>query len=798
MQPKFSLLFFLYFSGYFLKAQTAYLAERISANDPLSDNIKITLSGYLRDAENGEALIGAALYVEELQTGTITNTYGFYSLSLPEGNYKITFSYIGYQSITKEINLNRNQSLNLELAAEEVTLKEVVVSSNRPNANVEKIEMSTTTVNMVEVKQMPQLMGEVDVIRSIQMLPGVTTVGEGASGFNVRGGDVDENLILLDEASVYNASHVFGFFSVFNADAIKDLKIYKGGIPAAYGGRLSSVLDVRQKEGNMKSFAGNGGIGLISSRLLLEGPLKKDKSSFMVSGRRSYADVFTKLSSNEDLRNSTAYFYDLNAKINYVINDNNRVFLSGYFGRDALGIDVAGMDWGNKTATLRWNHLFNTRLFSNFTAVYSHYDYALGADTETANFSWKSNILNTNIKADFSYFINPNNTLEFGINALHYKFKPGNVKVNRVENDDVALDLDPETALEPAIYISNEQKISDRLGVQYGVRYSRFYNLGEGKVFKYAPGQPKTINSIIDTVYYGSDDVIQSYDAIEPRIAAKFTLNTSSSLKASYNRMAQYIHLVSNTTAALPIDVWTPAGAYIKPAKVDQYTIGYFRNFKDNIIEFSAEAYYKQYYDLLDYKDGADLLFNESLETELLEGKGRAYGLELLLRKQEGKLTGWIGYTLSRTERKVPGINNDDYYPSNYDKLHDINVVASYELNSKWTTSASLTVMSGRPITYPNARYEFEDITIPNYDNRNGARAPMYHRLDLSATYDIPKKPGRKWESSWTFGLYNVYARRNAFSIYFRQQEDNPAITEAVRYSVFGTIIPSVTYNLKF
>lgn len=798
MQPKFSLLFFLYFSGYFLKAQTAYLVDRTSSNNRSSNEAKFTLSGYLRDAENGEALIGAALYVEELHTGTITNTYGFYSLSLPQGNYKITFSYIGYQSITKEINLNRSQSLNLELASEEVTLKEVVVSSNRPNANVEKIEMSTTTVNMVEVKHMPQLMGEVDVIRSIQMLPGVTTVGEGASGFNVRGGDVDENLILLDEAPVYNASHVLGFFSVFNADAIKDLKIYKGGIPAAYGGRLSSVLDVRQKEGNMKNFSGNGGIGLISSRLLLEGPIKKDKSSFMVSGRRSYADVFTKLSSDEDLRKSTAYFYDLNAKINYVINDNNRLFLSGYFGRDALGIDIAGMDWGNKTATLRWNHLFNTRLFSNFTVVYSHYDYALGANSESADFSWKSNILNTNVKADFSYFINPNNTLEFGINALHYKFKPANIQVNRVEKEDVSFDLDAETAFEPAIYISNEQKISDRLGIQYGIRYSRFYNMGEGKIFQYAPDQPKTIHTIIDTVHYGSGEVIQSYDALEPRVSAKFTLNSSSSLKGSYNRMAQYIHLVSNTTVALPIDVWTPAGKYIKPAKVDQYTLGYFRNFKDNILEFSAEAYYKQYYDLIDYKNGADLLFNESLETELLEGIGRAYGLELLLRKQEGRLTGWIGYTISRTEREVEGIDNGDPYPSNYDKLHDVNIVASYEINSKWTVSGSITAMSGRPITYPNARYEYDSITVANYDNRNGARMPAYHRLDLSATYDIPKKEGKKWESSWTFGLYNVYARRNAFSIYFRQQEENPAITEAVRYSVFGTIIPSVTYNFKF
>lgn len=801
MRPRFGLLFILYCISHFFKSYTLLAGDKDLVNSLAStenNDARVTLSGYLRDASNGEALIGAAVYVEELQTGTISNTYGFYSLSLPEGEYTITFSYVGYQSISQVVDLRLSQSLNIELQTEDVTLNEVVVSSTRPNDNVEKIEMSTATVNMVEVKQMPQLMGEVDVIRSIQMLPGVTTVGEGASGFNVRGGNIDENLVLLDEAPVYNASHVFGFFSVFNADAIKDMKIYKGGIPAIYGGRLSSVLDVRQKEGNMKSFAGNGGIGLISSRLMFEGPIKEDKSSFMISGRRSYADIFTILSSDENIRNSTAYFYDLNAKVNYVINDNNRVFLSGYFGRDVLGVESASMDWGNKTATLRWNHLFNDRLFSNLTAVYSHYDYALGASSDSDHFNWRSNILNTNIKADFSYFINPSNTLEFGVNTLHYRFKPGDIQVDRLEKDDIGVRLDTETALEPAIYISNEQKVSPRLGLQYGLRYSRFYNLGKGDVYIYSPGQPKTLSAIVDTVHYEDGEVIQSYDAFEPRISAKFTLNANSSLKASYNRMAQYIHLVSNTTAALPTDVWTPSGRYIKPAKVDQYSLGYFRNFKDNTLEFSAEAYYKQYHDLLDYKDGAELIFNRTLETEVLEGEGRAYGLELLLRKQKGNLTGWIGYTLAKTERKVPGIRNGEYYPSNYDKLHDLNVVATYSLNEKWTTSASFTFMSGRPLTPPNSRYEYEGITVPNFENRNSARGPAYHRIDLSATYEIPKKLGRKWESSWTFGIYNVYARKNAFSVYFRQNEENPAITEAVRYSVFGTIIPSVTYNFKF
>lgn len=780
-------------------AQTASNTFQSSSDNTTVNrsDAKVTLSGYIRDAADGEALIGASVYIKELQTGTISNTYGFFSLSIPEGNYTLTFSYIGYQSQTQEIELRQSKTFNIELLTEDVALEEIVISADRPDANVENVEMSTNVVSMTEVKQIPQLLGEADVIRSIQLLPGITTVGEGATGFNVRGGNIDENLILLDEAPVFSSSHLFGFFSVFNADAVKDVKIYKGGIPAYYGGRLSSVLDVRQKEGNMKEFGGEGGIGLISSRLLLEAPLQKDKSSFMIAGRRSYFDLFTRFSSDEDLKNTTLYFYDLNAKVNYIINDKNRIYLSGYFGRDVFGLNEFGFDWGNATATLRWNRVINSKLFANFTAVYSDYKYTLGSESDTESFDWISNIFNTNIKADFSYYINPNNTLEFGLNALYYKFKPGNVEVRRLNEEDINFDLESERALEPAVYISNEQKISDRLSVQYGLRYSWFYNIGRGTVYLYGES-PRNKNNITDTLQYGSGEIIKSYEALEPRISGKFTLTPGSSIKASYNRMAQYLHLVSNTTAALPFDVWTPAGPFVKPARVDQFTLGYFRNFRDNSLEFSAEVYYKNYQDLLDYKDGAELLANQTLETELLSGNGRAFGLELLLRKQTGRLTGWIGYTLSRTERKVPGINNDEYYPSNYDKPHDITVVASYELNQKWTVSANLSVMSGRPITYPNARYEIDGIIVPNFDNRNGARVPVYHRLDLSATYEKPQKPGRKWQSSWSFGIYNVYSRRNTFSIYFRQNEDISTKTEAVRYSIFGTAIPSVTYNFKF
>lgn len=768
-------------------------------NNKNSSEARYTISGFIKDASNGEALIGASVYIDELKSGAVTNSYGFYSISLTPGTYSLVFSYIGYKSIKETINLKQNYSLDINLLSEDVSLQEVVVKADRPNANVEKLEMSTTTVNIAQIKQMPQLLGEVDIIRSLLLLPGVTTVGEGATGFNVRGGNVDENLVLLDEAPVYNASHVFGFFSVFNADAVKDIKLYRGGIPAIYGGRLSSVLDVRQKEGNMKKFSGNGGLGLISSRLLLEGPMLKYKSSFMVAGRRSYADVFTRLSSNKDIKDNVVYFYDLNSKINYVINDRNRIYLSGYFGRDVLTAGKnARLDWGNNTATLRWNHIINSRLFSNVTAVYSDYDYTLSGSNQGESFNWISSILNTNLKADFSYYMNPNNTLAFGVNALTYGFQPGDISLKRVGEQDVSFNLRKKRAVEPAIYISNEQTINKNLSLQYGLRYSRFYNIGKGKEYIFANGEASNPINIIDTVEYKSGEVIKSYGALEPRFSAKYTLTGNSSIKISYNRMAQYIHLISNTTAALPLDIWAPSGKYIKPAQVDQFTAGYFRNFSDDAFEFSAEVYYKNYKNLLDYKDGAELMFNDVLETEIRNGEGRAYGLELLLRKQEGRFTGWIGYTLSRTERKVPDVNNNNFYPSNYDKLHDLSVVANYELNPKWSFSSNITYMSGRPITYPNAQYVYEGIVVPNYDNRNGGRTPAYHRLDLSATYLPNKNPNRKWDSSWTFSIYNAYGRRNPFSIYFRQNKDNPAITEAVRYSVFGSIIPSVTYNFKF
>ncbi len=768
---------------------------------------KHTLSGYMRDIGSGEELIGSTIYVDEIKSGTVTNVYGFYSISLPAGTYNITFNYLGFIAETKTIELNQDITLNLEMQQDNKVLQVVEITGEAANRNVSSLETGVQRMDAQKIKDIPQFMGEVDIIRSIQLLPGVSTVGEGATGFNVRGGNIDQNLILLDEATVYNSSHLFGFFSVFNADAVKDLTLYKGGIPARYGGRLSSVLDVRQREGNSKEFGGAAGIGLVSSRLMLEGPIQKDKASFMVAGRRSYGDIFLPLF-GDDLAGNRLYFYDLNAKVNYVINENNRLFLSGYSGADRFKFgDFFQSYWGNNTASLRWNHLFSKRMFSNFTAIFSDYTYELGVPTGAQAFNWRAGITNYNLKADFSYFPNVNNTVDFGVNALYYGFRPGRAEGVGEGSILNVIEVQKERALEMAAYISNKQSITDQLSVQYGVRYSHFLNMGPRDIFIYENDIPISDEAIIDTVQYVSGDVIADYGGFEPRLSVNYTFNPRASVKAGYNRTRQYIHLVSNTAAATPLDIWTPAGKYIKPATADQVSVGYFRNFKNNVYEASVEVYYKQYEDLLDYRNGAELLLNTTLETELLQGVGQSYGLEVQVQKVKGDFTGWVSYTLSRSEIKVDGINLGEYYPSNYDKTHDISVVGAYELSDKWKFGGTFAYMTGRPITFPDSRYVFDGIVAPNYSSRNAARTPDYHRLDLSATLTPQKKKEKvlffinrpdSWQSSWTFSLYNVYARRNPYSIFFRQNEDNPQVTEAFQLSVFGSIIPGITYNLTF
>ncbi len=776
---------------------------------------KATLSGYIKSAGDGEALIGAGVFVEELKKGVTTNVYGFYSLTLPKGKYTVKFIFLGYQTQTQTLDLESNQTINIDLAEEIRQAKEVVITGEQREveANVKSTQMGVTKMDIKTISKIPPLLGEVDVIRSIQLLPGVSTVGEGASGFNVRGGSIDQNLILLDEAPVYNSSHLFGFFSVFNPDAVKDVKLVKGGIPAQYGGRISSLLDIRMKEGNSKKFELNGGIGLLSSRFAVEGPILKDKMSFIVAGRRTYFDLFFPLSSDEQLASTVAYFYDLTAKVNYKINEKNTVFASGYFGRDKFGFGSAfGFEWGNSTTSLRWNHVFGSKLFSNLTAFYSKYDYALNIKADDDGFNWKSTIENRSVKPEFTWYLNDKNTITFGGQMLYYNFLPGKTTIL---SNGVGLinELSRKYAFENSLFASNDMTVSKRLSFTYGIRYSNFANVGTGTKLILGDTVAGIKRPVRDVQSIASGKILAQFGNFEPRFSAKYELTDESSIKASYNRMAQYIHLLSNTQASVPLDVWTPSTNNIKPQIGDQVALGYFHNFTwlANEFEFSSEVYYKEMQNQIDYIDGADLLLNRTLEAELLSGKGRAYGLELYLKKRKGAFTGWISYTLSRTERQVTGINNKDWYPTRFNKTHNLYLVGSYEINNKWSASANFVFSTGVPGTFPTNRIEYQGFVIPhNSENlRNNYTLPAYHRLDISATYDPNKDSQKRWKGSWTFGIYNVYARRNPFGIYFQQTppSDNPSKddrvtqstnTQAIRFSILGTLVPSATYNFTF
>jgi hypothetical protein len=762
---------------------------------------KTTVSGYVKDAANGEGLIGVSVFIKEKATGVTTNNYGFYSITLPKGKYTAVFTYVGYQRVEREVDLStQDAKLNLELKEEGVQLQDVVVSTRRDDENVKSVEMSVNKIDIKTIRQMPALLGEVDLVRSIQLLPGVSTVGEGASGFNVRGGDVGQNLILLDEAPVYNSSHLFGFFSVFNPDAVKDVKLVKGGIPANYGGRISSILDVRMKEGNAKKQQIDGGLGLIFSRLTYERPLFKGKGSFIVAGRRSYADILAKPFLSGDLKGAIFNFYDLTAKGNVHFNDKNTVYVSGYFGRDNFGSKEFGFNWGNATLSARWNHVFNNRLFLNLTTYYSRYTYSLGTNNNPRDsFKWDSEIKSGSGKADFTYFLTPNNQLTFGGQYIRYISDPGKAYgVSAGQRTDIS--LEGRNGDESALYVANEQKIGSGVTLQYGLRYSYFRSLGPGDVIDYTtevPGDRQEPNLPGRRVEKG---VIKDYGNWEPRFSAKVDVGPRASVKVSYNRMAQYLHLLSNTAASSPLDVWTLSSYNIKPEIADQVALGWFQNFKDNAYEFSVEGYYKKMDNQIDYVRRSDLLLNRYLEGDLLYGIGRAYGAEFFVKKNEGNLTGWISYTLSRTERKVNGINNNDWFAARFDKTHNLTAVGIYQLNKRVTLSANFAASSGTPATYPTSRYEFDNIIIGNNDNdsRNGSRIPWYHRLDLAVTVKAKKKLFGKGDAEWVYSIYNVYARKNPFSVFTRQNEDNPLVTEAVRFSVIGSLIPSITYNFKF
>ncbi|RLD52768.1 MAG: hypothetical protein DRI97_14170, partial [Bacteroidetes bacterium] len=713
----------------------------ISISSLVSAQQKFTVSGHVSCAETGEALIGSTIYVEELQTGTITNLYGFYSITLPEGTYSLLYSYIGYQDEIIQVDLKENKIFNFELNPAPIEMDEVVIRSEAADKNIQEAEMSIVKISPKNIKAIPVIFGEQDIIKTLQLLPGVNAGSEGSSGFYVRGGGADQNLIILDEAPVYSASHLLGFFSVFNSDAVKDLELYKGNAPASYGGRLSSVLDIQMKDGNSKRFSTSGGIGLLSSRLTIEAPIVKDNGSFIISGRRTYADMFLKLSSDPLKKNTKLYFYDLNAKANYKLNEKNRIFLSGYFGNDAFKFDdFFSTDWGNKTGTLRWNHVFGNKLFLNSSLIFSNYEYEIGYNVSGSMINISSGIRDWNLKEDFQYFINTKNTLKFGVNSIYHTFSPGEIES---EDEDYfnSTFLSKKHAFESAAYISHSVDLSNRFKMTYGLRYSNFTSVGPDTVYSYNDN-----DEIIDVETFSKGEVVNTYGILEPRITLNFIVDRQSSIKASYARNAQYLHLLSNSSTALPTDLWISSSKIVKPQIADQIALGYFRNFKDNMFETSVEIYYKKLQNQIDYQNGAEIIMNKKVESQLVFGDGRAYGTELFIKKRTGKLTGWVGYTLSKTERSIDEIDDGDWYPAKHDRTHDISIVTMYQLNEKWNLSASWVYNTGIAVTFPSGKYQIEGNTVPAYTNRNGYRMPDYHRLDVGATYTIKKR--ERFESS--------------------------------------------------
>jgi hypothetical protein len=749
---------------------------------------RFTVSGYIRDAKTGEDLIGSTISIRELPgKGAATNAYGFYSITLPAGNYEITAQYIGYQPKIRQVKLDQSFKVDFSLDAQMNELDEVVVSSSRKDENVTKPQMGLQKLDSKDLKNIPVLFGEKDVLKTIQLLPGVKAAGEGSSGFNVRGGASDQNLILLDEATVYNASHLMGFFSVFNSDAIKDVSVYKGNEPSEYGGRLSSVLDIKMNDGNDKKFGINGGIGIISSRLTIDGPIVKNKGSFIISARRTYADLFLKPLKDTTLNQSKLYFYDINVKTNYRINDKNRLFLSGYFGKDVIGLgNTFGIDWGNSTGTLRWNHLFSDRLFSNTSLIFSNYDYKININTGS-EINIISRIQDYGIKQDFQYFAGENCKINFGVNSVYHKIIPGVITAS--ENVSMK-SLTNKYAWENSLYISHQYNLSGKISFEYGLRLNAFSLLGPGNFYSY-----NTEGNTTDTAKYRSGQLVKTYINIEPRATFNYVINPQSSVKASYARNVQNLHLLSNSTSGNPTDLWIPSSINVKPEIADQISLGYYRNFNDNKYEISIETYYKSLQNQIDYKNGAELDFNENVESQILFGDGRAYGLELFLKKKYGRFNGWISYTLSRTERKFSEINNGNYFPAKQDRTHDISIVGIYELNKRWTLSATWVYNTGNAVTFPTGKYEIDGVTNFYYSDRNANRMPAYHRLDIGATWI--KKKTDKFESSWTFSLYNAYGHDNPYTITFRDSKSDPTKTEAVQTTLFK-FIPSFTYNFKF
>ena len=759
-----------------------------------------TISGYIQEEASGESLIGASVYDKTSEKGAVTNEYGFYSITLQEGNHDLVFSFIGLQSQEKSIFLDKDYRINISLEGSFIQTEEVKVTSERQDKNIESSNMSQTKIEVNSIKKLPVILGETDVLKSAQLLPGIQSGGEGSSALYVRGGGPDQNLILLDEATVYNASHLFGFFSVFNADAIKDINIIKGGMPAEYGGRLSSVLDISMNDGNNKDYEVHGGIGLLSSRLTLEGPIQKEKSSFIVSGRRTYVDVLSKpfMSKDNAYSGSGYYFYDLTTKINYRISDKDRIFLSGYFGRDVFSFvntdnDIAiEIPWGNATTSLRWNHLFSDKLFMNSSLIFSDYRFEFNIDQSDFGFKIFSGINDWNTKVDFTFIPNTRHKVKFGINYTFHEFTPGNATGRAGDVEFAPDEIFKQYSNEGALYISDDFELTDEIKINAGLRFSSFQHSG------YISFRDYLYNDL-----NGSDD---NYRHVEPRLSLRYRINTTSSIKSSYSENYQYIHLASTSSVSLPTDLWIPSSSVIKPKHSRQYAIGYFKNFNDNLIETSVELYHKDMENLIEYKEGVlpEDNTNTSSDLSFTFGNGNSYGVALLVKKNKGKLTGWIGYTLSKTTRYFDDVNNGDPFPAKYDRRHDLSVTGTYELSEKWTLSSVFVYATGNSITLPTDRYVIDGQVYTEYTSRNGYKMDPYHRLDLSATYTSKKK--KRFNSSWNFSIYNVYSRKNPYFIYYSLEgpengdgsiQNGNLTPKAYQVSLFP-ILPSITWNFNF
>ena len=766
---------------------------------------KNKLTGQVLD-DDREPVIGANVYVREAGTGATTDANGYFSIELDNGSYTVEISYVGLKNKEKRITISDDERMKFNMESDSQQLEQVVITTSKA-VDVKNTQMSVNKLSMAEIKRLPTAMGEPDPLKSLLTLPGVTNAGEASSGFNVRGGAADQNLILLDGAPVYGDSHMFGFFSIFNADIVNGLDLYKGGIPSKFGGRVSSVLDVTQQTGDLNDYKVNGGIGLISSRLLVQGPLKKDVGSFIIAGRASYAHLFLKLT---DIK-SSVMFYDINAKLNYRLGANNTIAFSGYMGNDLFDINnFFASTYGNTMGTVSWKHKFSDNLNTNLSVFYS--DYKFNLQIPFQKFEWDSKITNYGLKYNWNHTISDNFKLNYGIDGLYYDFNPGTVQPYGVDSQFNYSQLDKKYALETSAFLDVENQVTEKLNLRYGLRYSTFLRLGGETISTYENGQSVVYNPLyhiyeeadpIGSKYYGKGKTISKFDNLEPRLALSYAFNDETSVKASYNRMAQYIHMLSNTRAPLPMTIWTPSGPFTKPQMLDQYAVGYFKNFKEREYSFEGELFYKKIKNRIDYIDGANLLGNNNIEQDILNGEARSYGMELLFRKNTGRFTGWVAYTLSKAEQRTPGrtpeepgIANGGWYLSGYDKLHNLNITANYEFNPKWSFNANFTLQSGQPVTYPNGYYEFGGRNVPNYTLRNSDRLPAYHHLDIGATYT--PKPDKKqgWQSYWVFSIYNLYNRQNAASITF-SQNDTTGGNESKQLSIYG-LVPGVSYNFKF